>query len=85
MTIFERYLTLWVAACIVVGIALGHFVPSVFVAIGSAEGRSWRRLEPTSGTPRAGFPPPAVSTSEGWCVGVARLDFDGPPRPSVAR
>ena len=37
MNIFERYLTLWVAACIVVGIALGHFLPSVFVAIGSAE------------------------------------------------
>jgi ACR3 family arsenite transporter len=34
---FERYLTLWVAACIVVGIALGHLFPSVFQAIGSAE------------------------------------------------
>lgn len=37
MNIFERYLTLWVAACIVVGIALGHFLPSVFVTIGGAE------------------------------------------------
>jgi len=34
---FERYLTLWVALCIVVGIALGHFLPGVFQMIGSAE------------------------------------------------
>jgi len=34
---FERYLTLWVAACIVVGIALGHLFPGVFQTIGSAE------------------------------------------------
>ena len=37
MSTFERYLTLWVALCIVVGIALGHFVPGVFQAIGAAE------------------------------------------------
>ena len=37
MSIFERYLTLWVALCIVVGVGLGHLVPSVFQAIGSAE------------------------------------------------
>ena len=37
MSTFERYLTLWVALCIAVGIALGHFFPSVFQAIGSAE------------------------------------------------
>lgn len=37
MSTFERYLTLWVAACIVLGIALGHFIPGVFQAIGSAE------------------------------------------------
>ena len=37
MSSFERYLTLWVAACIVVGIALGHFFPEVFQAIGGAE------------------------------------------------
>jgi ACR3 family arsenite transporter len=37
MSIFERWLTLWVALCIVVGIALGHLLPSVFHAIGSAE------------------------------------------------
>jgi len=34
---FERYLTLWVALCIVAGIALGHLMPAVFHAIGSAE------------------------------------------------
>lgn len=37
MNVFERYLTLWVAACIVVGIALGHLLPGVFVVIGGAE------------------------------------------------
>ncbi len=37
MSTFERYLTLWVAACIVVGIALGHWLPDAFQAIGAAE------------------------------------------------
>jgi len=37
MSTFERYLTLWVALCIVAGIALGHFIPGVFHAIGAAE------------------------------------------------
>ncbi|WP_022723241.1 ACR3 family arsenite efflux transporter [Rhodopseudomonas sp. B29] len=37
MSTFERYLTLWVALCIVVGIALGHVMPDVFHAIGAAE------------------------------------------------
>jgi len=37
MSTFERYLTLWVALCIVVGIALGHFLPGVFHAVGSAQ------------------------------------------------
>ena len=37
MSSFERYLTLWVAACIVVGVSLGHFFPGVFQSIGSAE------------------------------------------------
>jgi arsenite transporter len=34
---FERYLTVWVALCIVAGIALGHFFPAMFHVIGSAE------------------------------------------------
>jgi ACR3 family arsenite transporter len=37
MSTFERYLTAWVALCIIVGIALGHFFPTVFHVIGSAE------------------------------------------------
>lgn len=37
MSTFERYLTLWVALCIVAGIALGHMMPGVFHAIGGAE------------------------------------------------
>jgi len=37
MSTFERYLTLWVALCIVVGIALGHWFPGVFHAIGALE------------------------------------------------
>ncbi|MBV7481508.1 ACR3 family arsenite efflux transporter [Bordetella sp. BOR01] len=34
---FERYLTLWVVLCIVLGVALGQFMPLVFQAIGRAE------------------------------------------------
>ena len=37
MSIFERYLTLWVALCIVAGIALGHVLPAMFAAIAGAE------------------------------------------------
>ncbi len=34
---FERSLSLWVALCIVVGIAFGHWLPGPFQAIGRAE------------------------------------------------
>ena len=34
MSIFERYLTLWVFLCIVVGVLLGQGFPSLFRAIG---------------------------------------------------
>jgi arsenite transporter len=37
MSTFERYLTLWVALCIVVGVALGHFASGAFHAIGALE------------------------------------------------
>jgi len=37
MSTFERYLTLWVALAIIVGIALGQLAPGVFAAIASAE------------------------------------------------
>ena len=34
---FERYLTLWVALCIVAGIGLGSLLPGVFATIAAAE------------------------------------------------
>ncbi len=37
MSTFERFLTVWVALCIIAGIALGHVMPGFFRAIGSAE------------------------------------------------
>ncbi|TQF36842.1 arsenic transporter [Bradyrhizobium sp. UNPF46] len=37
MSIFERYLTLWVALCIVVGVALGHVMPGFFGMVAAAE------------------------------------------------
>lgn len=37
MSVFERYLTLWVTLCIAVGILLGHLFPGLFQAIGAAE------------------------------------------------
>jgi ACR3 family arsenite transporter len=35
--VFERFLSIWVALCIVAGIALGHWFPAVFQGIGRAE------------------------------------------------
>ena len=47
MSLFERYLTVWVALCIVAGVVLGHLAPGVFHAIGAAEiarvNCRWRR------------------------------------------
>jgi arsenite transporter len=37
MTRFERYLTVWVALCMLAGVVLGHLLPAVFEAIGAAE------------------------------------------------
>jgi ACR3 family arsenite transporter len=37
MSFFERTLSLWVFACIVVGIALGQFFPAAFQAVGAIE------------------------------------------------
>jgi len=37
MSIFERYLSLWVFLCIVAGIALGQFFPGLFQEIGKME------------------------------------------------
>ena len=35
--VFERYLTVWVALCIVIGVALGQLMPGVFQAVGRIE------------------------------------------------
>lgn len=37
MNVFERYLSVWVALCIVAGVALGHIMPGVFATIAGAE------------------------------------------------
>lgn len=37
MSIFERYLTLWVGLCIVAGLAFGHLAPDLFQLIAAAE------------------------------------------------
>jgi ACR3 family arsenite transporter len=37
MNLFERYLTVWVGLCIIVGVLLGQFLPGVFHAISSLE------------------------------------------------
>jgi arsenite transporter len=37
MSTFERYLTVWVALCIVAGVIFGHLMPGLFQAIGAAE------------------------------------------------
>lgn len=37
MSVFERYLTLWVALCIIIGVALGHLFPAAFQMVGAAE------------------------------------------------
>ena len=37
MNLFERYLTVWVGLCIIVGVLLGQFLPSVFQAIAGLE------------------------------------------------
>ncbi|WP_349371022.1 ACR3 family arsenite efflux transporter [Salinarimonas sp.] len=37
MSVFERFLTLWVALCIVVGVALGRLVPEMFQALAAVE------------------------------------------------
>ncbi|MBB3974451.1 ACR3 family arsenite efflux transporter [Hansschlegelia beijingensis] len=37
MSLFERWLSLWVALCIAAGVALGYVAPGLFQAIGAAE------------------------------------------------
>ena len=33
MNVFERYLTLWVAGCMVLGVALGRLLPGAVAAL----------------------------------------------------
>jgi ACR3 family arsenite transporter len=37
MNLFERYLTLWVALCIIAGVALGNLLPGLFQTVGRME------------------------------------------------
>ena len=37
MSVFERYLTVWVFVCIVVGVAAGQLFPELFQAVGRME------------------------------------------------
>ena len=37
MGAFERYLSLWVFLCIIIGISLGHFFPTLFQSIGEMQ------------------------------------------------
>src|SRR5512134_3885908 len=37
LSVFERYLSVWVVLCIVAGIAVGHWLPAPFQAIGRLE------------------------------------------------
>ncbi len=37
MSLFERYLSIWVLLCIIAGIALGHWFPDVFQVLGTLE------------------------------------------------
>jgi len=37
MSIFERYLTIWVSLCIIAGVALGHYFAAAFQALGAIE------------------------------------------------
>ncbi len=37
MGAFERYLTLWVALCIIAGTVIGHYLPSTFAVLAGAE------------------------------------------------
>jgi ACR3 family arsenite transporter len=37
MSVFERYLTVWVFCCIIAGILLGQMMPGLFTAIGAME------------------------------------------------
>jgi ACR3 family arsenite transporter len=37
MSVFERYFSVWLALCTIVGVTLGHFPSGLFHALGAAE------------------------------------------------
>ena len=37
MSVFERYLTIWVGLCILVGVALGTLFPGIFLLLSELE------------------------------------------------
>ena len=37
MSLFERYLTIWVGLCILVGVALGKLFPDIFLLLSQLE------------------------------------------------
>ena len=37
MGLFERYLSVWVGTCILIGIGLGYFAPALFTVVASLE------------------------------------------------
>lgn len=37
LSVFNRYLTLWVAICMAIGVAIGHFLPQIPQALGKLE------------------------------------------------
>ena len=78
MSAFDRYLTIWVAQCIIAGVALGHLLPGVFQAIGSLEVAQVSLPVPTRVRKRAGvcIVTVVVWGSEAWGMvrGVIRGD-----------
>jgi hypothetical protein len=88
MGTFERFLTVWVALCIIAGIALGQMMPGVFHVIGDATVAQVNIPEPNIGLYLNGRPAdlcgdghrpssPAVRSASG------RLVAELWPRPSV--
>ncbi|MDI6743692.1 MAG: hypothetical protein QMD11_13235, partial [Smithella sp.] len=37
LNVFERYLTIWVLLCMVVGVALGKFLPGIIASLSAME------------------------------------------------
>ena len=74
MPFFERYLSLWVALCIVAGIALGHFMPGFF----ESPGRDGDRQRQPAGCRADLADDPAHAAED-------RLPFAGRGAPALER